>query len=444
MTQTIPPDQTPSFPFEEAIGDFLVASRKCEVVSLERLLEAVQLVGHIRALVHQLQRERGASSLWIGSAGQRYAEELGQYRIESDTTTAAFREHLDGWLQPGACAHARSRLLGRMALALHGLSGLPSLREVVNECTLSPMEAMRGFSELIRSLLGVVFEAADSATDPEVSGALVALLNFMQGKELAGQERAIGAAGFGQGVFDGELRQALLHRIDAQERSFRIFSEFAPESACGAWRQLQGASFAAEVERLRRQACTQADGQPDPARAETWFACATARIDAMKEIEDLLEMHLNECCSARIVADRADLGAVRDRIAQLAESELRDSVPYAVFFGAPEGLDSEVEGGDNALNVPIVGHSVMDLVQRQASRLQTMEDELHAARQALAERKTIERAKALLIEHRGLTEDQAYKLLRQTAMNQNRRLAEVAEATVAMSDLLGKAAPTAG
>lgn len=439
MSQNLPPNTlSPSVSYEEAIGDFLVASRKCEVVSLERLLEAVQLVGCIRALVHQLQRERGASSLWIGSAGQRYAEELGQYRTESDTTAAAFREHLDGWLQPGACAHARSRLLGRMALALHGLSGLPSLREEVNERTLSPMEAMRGFSELIRSLLAVVFEAADSATDPEVSGALVALLNFMQGKELAGQERAIGAAGFGQGVFDGELRQALLHRIDAQERSFRIFSEFAPESACGAWRQLQGASFAAEVERLRRQACTQTDGQPAPARAEAWFACTTARIDAMKEIEDRLEMHLNECCSARIVADRADLGAVRDRIAQLAESELRDSVPYAVFFGAPEGLDSDGVGGDNPLNVPIVGHSVMDLVQRQASRLQSVEDELQAARQALAERKTIERAKALLIQHRGLTEDQAYKLLRQTAMNQNRRLAEVAEATVAMSDLLGK------
>jgi AmiR/NasT family two-component response regulator len=80
----------------------------------------------------------------------------------------------------------------------------------------------------------------------------------------------------------------------------------------------------------------------------------------------------------------------------------------------------------------------MDLVQRQATRLQSVEDELHAARQALDERKTIERAKALLIQHRGLSEDQAYKLLRQTAMNQNRRLAEVAEATVAMSDLLGK------
>lgn len=429
---------TSNTPLDETIGDFLVASRKCEVVSLERLLEAVQLVGRIRALVHQLQRERGASSLWIGSGGQHYADELAQYREDSDVAAAGFNGQLDGWLEPGACAHARSRLLGRMALALHGLSGLPSLREEVFEGTLTPMEAMRSFSELIRTLLAVVFEAADSATDPEVSRALVALLNFMQGKELAGQERAIGAAGFGQGGFAGELRQALLHRIDAQERSFRIFSEFAPEPACAAWRELQGAGFAAEVERLRRQACTQADGAPDPARAEAWFACTTARIDTMKEIEDLLEIHLNECCAARIEADRADLGAVRDRIAQLAESELRDSVPYAVFFGAPEGLEPQGDGDDGVLDVPIVGHSVMDLVQRQAARLQSVEDELHAARQALAERKTIERAKALLIQHRGLSEDQAYKLLRQTAMNQNRRLAEVAEATVAMSDLLGK------
>ncbi|WP_018881236.1 nitrate regulatory protein [Thioalkalivibrio sp. ALE30] len=434
MTQ----NTSPNFSLEESIGDFLVASRKCEVVSLERLLEAVQLVGRIRALVHALQRERGASSLWIGSGGQRYTRELEQYRAESDAAAAAFREHLDGWLAPDACAHGRSRLLGRMALALHGLSGLGSLREEVLELTLSPMDSTRGFSELIRALMALVFEAADSATDPEVSRVLVALLNFMQGKELAGQERAIGAAGFGAANFEPELRQALVHRIDAQERAFRIFSEFAAPAACAAWRELQTAAFAADIERLRRRACTEVSGHHDPARAEEWFACTTARIDAMKEIEDLLEMHLNECCSARITADRADLGAVRDRVAQLAESELRDSVPYAVFFGAPEGLEPAQEEGDAALNVPIVGHSVMDLVQRQAARLQSVEDELHAARQALAERKTIERAKALLIQHRGLSEDQAYKLLRQTAMNQNRRLAEVAEATVAMSDLLGK------
>ena len=78
--------------------------------------------------------------------------------------------------------------------------------------------------------------------------------------------------------------------------------------------------------------------------------------------------------------------------------------------------------------------SLFDLVQ--AQRLQSVSDELLAAKRALHERKLIERAKDILITHRGLTEEQAYKMLRQSAMDQSRRMADVAEAIFNVVDLL--------
>lgn len=78
----------------------------------------------------------------------------------------------------------------------------------------------------------------------------------------------------------------------------------------------------------------------------------------------------------------------------------------------------------------------MALVQEQSLRLQAMHHELETVRTALTERKTVERAKGLLMTHRGMSEAEAHKLLRQTAMNQNRRLIDVAEAMLAMADLL--------
>jgi AmiR/NasT family two-component response regulator len=45
------------------------------------------------------------------------------------------------------------------------------------------------------------------------------------------------------------------------------------------------------------------------------------------------------------------------------------------------------------------------------------------------------------MEHRGLTEDQAYRMLRQSAMDQGRRLVEVAEAVIGFSDILAKERP---
>lgn len=65
-----------------------------------------------------------------------------------------------------------------------------------------------------------------------------------------------------------------------------------------------------------------------------------------------------------------------------------------------------------------------------------MQSELDAAKQALADRKTIDRAKGILMRQRGIAEDEAYTLLRKAAMHQSRKVIDVAEALVTAADLL--------
>ena len=62
--------------------------------------------------------------------------------------------------------------------------------------------------------------------------------------------------------------------------------------------------------------------------------------------------------------------------------------------------------------------------------------ELTATKAALAERKTIDRAKGILMKSKGLSEEEAYGLLRKTAMDQGRKVADVAQALVTAADLL--------
>jgi response regulator NasT len=68
---------------------------------------------------------------------------------------------------------------------------------------------------------------------------------------------------------------------------------------------------------------------------------------------------------------------------------------------------------------------------------QQLETELHVARNALDDRKTIDRAKAILMKAKGLTEEDAYALLRTTAMNKNRRIVQIAQSVITASELLG-------
>jgi response regulator NasT len=62
--------------------------------------------------------------------------------------------------------------------------------------------------------------------------------------------------------------------------------------------------------------------------------------------------------------------------------------------------------------------------------------ELEATRSKLADRKVIEKAKGLVMQQRGVTEDQAYGALRKMAMDQNLALAEVARRVITVAQLL--------
>ena len=81
--------------------------------------------------------------------------------------------------------------------------------------------------------------------------------------------------------------------------------------------------------------------------------------------------------------------------------------------------------------------SILETAISRFNAFERLKRELEEAKNQLADRKVIERAKALLMQTRGMSEPDAYALLRKTAMNQNRRIAEIAESLVLAAGLLG-------
>lgn len=80
--------------------------------------------------------------------------------------------------------------------------------------------------------------------------------------------------------------------------------------------------------------------------------------------------------------------------------------------------------------------TIMDAAIARFQVFQRMRTELETTRRALEERKLIDRAKGILMKARGIPEEQAYALLRKTAMDQGRKVAEVASALVTAAGLL--------
>ena len=429
--------------------NFLVAALRCEIDALDQLARTSELVGTIGRLVHGLQRERGLSNVVLASRGeqsalQRDAQIAECVRLE-DTARAAF-DQLEADTRRNGNG---TRLFSRIAWVLPGLDALPELRQRIGRQQISTAVATTSFTKLIAGLLAVVFEAADGATDPDISRLLVAMFNFMQGKEFAGQERACGAAAFTSGRNDSARQLQWLHLIQSQERCFEVFSEFSGTSLTLQWRASQPAALVAELERLRRIACAALPGVAlDITLGQTWFDCCSHRIDAMQTVEAHLAAELRQRCEHKISEARIELTTHRTLAAQLArETSSAQADPEGGGLASSAFFDTPVT------SIPPTGpvlpgstqpapygrqleRAILDMVQEQARRLQAMSDELDTVRASLNERKLVERAKGLLMAHRRLSEEEAHKMLRQTAMSQNRRLVNVAESVLAMADYL--------
>jgi response regulator NasT len=79
---------------------------------------------------------------------------------------------------------------------------------------------------------------------------------------------------------------------------------------------------------------------------------------------------------------------------------------------------------------------VVEVALARFRAFQELKSELAEARNSLAERKLVERAKGILMERRGCSEDDAYRMLRQMAMSRNQRLGDVARNVIEMATLL--------
>ena len=82
---------------------------------------------------------------------------------------------------------------------------------------------------------------------------------------------------------------------------------------------------------------------------------------------------------------------------------------------------------------PQLGQSLLSLLRQQSQRLDAQNQELTDLREVLHQRKTVDSAKKLLMQHRQLTEDEAYKTLRQMAMDQNKKISDIAAALLSVA-----------
>ena len=132
----------------------------------------------------------------------------------------------------------------------------------------------------------------------------------------------------------------------------------------------------------------------------------------------------------------------RDVLAQMFQVSRVVKRPIAMFVDQSDAaaIEAAVDAGVSAYIVDGLKKerikNILDLCISRFNAFARLTDELERAQSALSERKVIDRAKGILMKMKSIGEADAYTMLRKTAMKENRKIAEVAQALITAAELL--------
>jgi methyl-accepting chemotaxis protein len=252
-------------------------------------------VGNFSRLVHELQKERGTSSVFLSSGGGQMRVELANQRKASDGRRDAAVQSLT---RLGVSTTGNLNAAIRKATLM--LADLDPKRIEIDGLALAPAASIAYFSQTIAALIEVASEIGTSMADGDSSIAIASYVSFVQGKERAGQERARTAGGLAAGRFYLSDYRAALNLDAAQQAYFDIFLSLATPAQRTFYQATVAGPAIDTVKTMREFVAERGlSGELDALTSKAWFDASTARIDILKTVEDRLAADLAALAAAK-------------------------------------------------------------------------------------------------------------------------------------------------
>ena len=258
-----------------AFSALYVAGKYETLSEMKHTLAASDTAQQISAAVTALQRERGASGVFLGSGGTSMRDALSQFRLDSDAAITSLRS-----LSAESSAELNE--------VLGGLNDIVILRQQVDAQSINSSESGARYTRLIVSLIGYTHSLEARVSDPRILRALGALNQFVEMKERAGRERALLGLTFSQ----KQLNADQLSRLSRNLGEFAAYQDAFQRRATADFKnQLDSAlqqPAAQAASNLQRAAMEKALGETLDTQPEEWFKLSTNRIDLMVQVERAL------------------------------------------------------------------------------------------------------------------------------------------------------------
>ncbi|MFL9840294.1 nitrate- and nitrite sensing domain-containing protein [Sphingomonas sp. ST-64] len=255
------------------------------------VVELVAVTERMGDLMHELQKERGFSAGFLSSRGARFADELRAQRARTDAARQAMRN--------STSEHSKiveaSPLFPPLQRVRAEYEKIAATRAAIDRFEPTVAQAAAAYTGVVDLILETLNELSSIGRSGEASRERSAYLLLLHAKENAGLERAMGATGYAQGLFNDPIYRKLAAHIALQESQLSTFREFASTADIAKLDAIAQSPAARTVEAMRTTAHRSINSGialvGDPIR---WWEATSARIDAMKELEDFIAVEIVE------------------------------------------------------------------------------------------------------------------------------------------------------
>lgn len=254
--------------------------------------------------VHEQQKERGLTAVFMGGSGTEGADKLQAQRKVVDEAREKLADYLKNFNRSAYDVSFNKEL----DAFLETMKKTGGIRSSVDSRSIAAADAIAYYTGLNGQMLAVVGEMAKLSPDDDIAVSMVAYSNFMQSKERAGIERAVGAAGFGKGEFDAKGLNKFKDLIAAQNTYNSIFLAYASDSQKALFNDIGNSAEAKEVQNMRDLAIA---GTIEGITGDHWFATMTKKIEGLKSMEDTIAKDLaDQMARVEAEAKHAEVMAV--------------------------------------------------------------------------------------------------------------------------------------
>jgi len=252
---------------------------------LKELKHGIDLATDISQLIHATQKERGLSSGFLASKGEKFSLQLQKQREITDRRAKKLHQDI---------INIKDKyVLTALQKSFKDIYQLRKIRQEIDHFKIDVAKSIHFYSKLNDDLLNVIVEISKISKLPIITQNIIAYSNFLYAKENIGIERALGTAILSQKKYDKSLHVAFINIIAVEKLYLKTFLKYASQDAKKFYYQQYKDKSIDEVKKIQNLILYENFESGYSVSAEYWFEQITNKINKLQNVDNYLEKEIS-------------------------------------------------------------------------------------------------------------------------------------------------------